>query len=748
MSQENDFRIIIIDDNTTIHQNFIKILTAKEVPPALDILEREILGNSEKAENFIFPTFQIDTASQGEQGIERIKTGLANGKPYALAFVALPLSAGRNGIETIKHIWKLDPNIQVVIYTAASNSSWEATIKQLGIRDNLLILKKPFDTVSIQLIVSALTRKWQLMQETKVCSDSLEESIQERLRSLHTALSLIRATLESSADGILVINNDGKIIDYNKQFVDMWKIPQLMVESKNFELLLNYMINQLKSGHGFEDMIKEANDKDDKIINGLYKFKDKRIFECYTQPQKLDDHIIGRVWSFRDVTKRISLEEKLQKQATHDALTGLPNRILLRDRIQQAILRAERTGSNFGILFFDLDHFKLVNDSLSHQAGDKLLKKISKHLLSAFRAKDTVARLGGDEFILLIEDLDKNKSMVSIVRKLKNIFKEPYKIAKRDIYVTASMGVSLYPQDGKTVNQLLRNADLAMYRSKELGSDQFHFYKRGMNKLASVRLKQEIELMRAIENEEFFLTYQPQFDLISRKMVSIEALIRWEHPQKATVLPKDFIPLAEETGFIVPIGDWVLRTACQQNKDWQNMGLPAMRISVNVASSQLKQPDFVEKIKSILRETGLKAKYLEIEVTENVITANPEVVEVIKNVRKIGVEISLDDFGTGNSSLGYLKKVQFDRLKIDKSFVNSIDFNRENQVIMQAIIDMAQSLNYQVLAEGVENKKQLAFLINKNCQIAQGYYLAKPMTAPELETLLKEKGTEAPVLEK
>ncbi len=566
MSQENDFRIIIIDDNPAIHQDFIKILTTKQETPELDSMEAEIFGDKKVSSNISFPQFHIDTASQGQEGFERIKKELENGKPYALAFVDIRMPPGWDGIETIKHIWALDPTIQIVICTAFSDYTWEETIKELGMSDNLLILKKPFDTVAVRQLASALTKKWQLMQDVRSHTNFLESSIEERTNSLKNALSLSRATLESSADGIFVVNNEGKIVDYNHHFLEMWNIPEDMIQTKDFKIILNHMLIQLKNSLEFQNKIDGFKEKNNQTSNDLYKLKNGQVFEGYSQPHMLEGQIAGRVWSFRDVTKRISLEKKLQKQATHDALTGLPNRVLLVDRIQQAISRANRVGSLFGVLFFDLDRFKLVNDSLSHSVGDKLLQAVADRVLSAFRAEDTIARLGGDEFVMIVADLDKDKSLVGVGEKLVNLFKEPFKISKRDIFITASIGISFYPQDGKTAGELLSNADLAMYRAKELGSNQFQFYTSGMNKLAAVRLKREGELRCAIENKEFFLVYQPQFDLETQKMVSIEALIRWKHPKKGILLPLDFIPLAEETGLIIPIGEWVLRTACQQNK--------------------------------------------------------------------------------------------------------------------------------------------------------------------------------------
>ncbi len=737
MSQEDDFRIIIIDDNPAIHQDFIKILAAKAKTPELNILEGKIFGNANKVEDVGLPHFHIDTASQGQEGVELIQKALGEGRPYALAFVDIRMPPGWNGIETIKHVWALDPNIQVVICTAFSDYTWEDTIKELGMRDNLLILKKPFDTVSVRQLASALTKKWQLVEQARTYTEFLEQNVQERTSSLNNALSLTRATLESSADGILVTNAAGKIIDYNQQLIEMWEIPESLMAHKDFKVLMEYMLNQLKNPSEFQKIILEINKQHENIINKIFKCKDKRVFECYTQPQKLDGQIIGRVWSFRNVTKRFKLEKKLHKQATHDALTGLPNRILLTDRIQQAISGAERAGSIFGVLFFDLDRFKLINDSLSHQAGDQLLQKIAKRLISTFRAEDTISRLGGDEFVMVIVDLEKDRSMANIADKLQGIFKKPFKISNRDVFITVSVGISIYPKDGKTANELLSNADLAMYRAKELGANQFQFSTPEMSKLARIRLEQENELRWAIENKEFFLTYQPQFDLITRELVSVEALIRWKHPTKGIILPLDFIPLAEGIGLIIPIGEWMLRTACQQNKDWQNMGFPKIRVSVNVENHQFMQLDFIEKVKNMLHETGLKSKYLEIEIRESVIIHNPDVMKIIEDLKKLGVEISLDQFGVGNSSLGYLKKIHLDRLKIDESFIQNIDVDRSDEVIIQAIIDIAHSLDYQVLADGVETKKQVKFLITKNCQTAQGYYFSKPISPQEFETMMK-----------
>ncbi|MBY0292087.1 MAG: EAL domain-containing protein [Alphaproteobacteria bacterium] len=736
MSLNKTFRIIVIDDNPSIHQDFIKILTPVEETSSLDSLEEKIFGPQEK-KTISLPQFCIDTATQGQEGLEKIKAALREGNPYALAFVDIRMPPGWDGIETIKHIWKIDPEIQVVICTAYSDYTWEETIEQLGMTDNLLILKKPFDNTAVRQLAAALTKKWELMRSVKEHTELLEKRVEERTTSLRQSLSLTRSTLESSTDGIVVVNNKNKIIDYNQRFVEMWKLPPSIIETKEYDKFLEYVFDQLSSPQQYLKKVNYLNKKREEINIDKIMFKDNRIFEQYTQPQKLEQKTIGRVWSFRDITKRVLLEKKLQTQATHDPLTGLPNRVLLYDRIQQAISEAKRNHNIVGVLFFDLDRFKLINDSLSHEVGDELLKVVAKRLKKCLREVDTIARQGGDEFVIVVQTLKKEKEVEKVAVKLLSIFKKPFRVSKRDIVIGASAGITLYPRDGKTASMLLRNADLAMYRAKVLGGNKFQFYSSEFNKAAMSRMEREIELRQALEKNEFYLCYQPQFNINNKEIIAVEALIRWKHPKHGVLLPMDFIPIAEETGLIVPIGEWVLREACRQNKLWQDNGLPYFRVGVNVASQQLKFSKFVHVIKKIIKEVGLDPQYLEVEVTENVIISNPEIIHMINEISKIGVKIALDDFGTGNSTLANLPKIHVDRLKIDQSFIQNINIENSDELIIQAIIDMSHSLNYEVLAEGVETQKQVDFLKKRKCEFIQGFYFGYPMNNEELEKFIE-----------
>lgn len=412
--------------------------------------------------------------------------------------------------------------------------------------------------------------------------------------------------------------------------------------------------------------------------------------------------------------------------------------MLLLDRIKQAIVNAEQNKNKVGLLFLDLDRFKLINDSFSHEAGDNILKAVSDRLHQTLNSVDTLSRLGGDEFVVVITNVKDEKYLEEISNKIIDVFQQPFNIQGYSVKLTTSIGISIFPKDGANFDLLLRNADSAMYLAKEFGANQFQFYTEELNQKTLKRLEQEAELRTAIEENEFVLYYQPQIDLNAEKLVSVEALIRWRHPTKGIILPLEFIPLAEETGLIFPIGEWVLRTACKQIKEWQNRGLPHIRVAVNITTKQLRLYNLREVILDILEETGLEPQYLELELTENIIINNMDVIKTIHELKKIGVQIVLDDFGTGYSSLNYLRELPVDRLKIDQSYVQNIASNRGDDVIIQAIIAMANNLNMQVLAEGVETQNQLDFLRNQQCGEAQGFYFSKPVSAEECESLLKE----------
>lgn len=431
---------------------------------------------------------------------------------------------------------------------------------------------------------------------------------------------------------------------------------------------------------------------------------------------------------------------ELLHMANHDALTGLPNRNLLRDRVEQAFLMAKRENSNVAILFIDLDRFKNINDSLDHATGDHVISGVAVRLASCLREVDTIARLGGDEFVVVLPETGREESISSVAEKLLRSMDEPITAGEHEFFLTVSIGVAVYPVDGKTLNEVLKNADVAMYRAKHEGRNTFRFYQREMSTQALSRLHLETQLRHALQKNEFTLHYQPQINMETAQIVAVEALLRWQSPN-GMVAPVDFIPLAEETGLIVPIGEWVLETACRQAVVWNEMSKTPLRVAVNLSARQFWQHDIVQMIMDKLQITGCSPYWLELEITESIIMERPEESTIALNtLTQKGITIAIDDFGTGYSSLAYLKRFPIQSLKIDRSFVLDIATDQDDASIVRAIIALAHSMNMQVVAEGVEEESQLLFLRTQECDLVQGYYFHRPQPAVDISRHIEAQG--------
>ena len=716
--------------------------------------------------------------------------------------------------------------------------------------DEYVFSSKTGERVELTLSIAPVLRDGQSAGAVIIGRDIRDRKRAER--EVLQAVTLLQSTLDSTADGILVIGNDGRVVSYNQRFVEMWKIPANLMEVGDDRRVMHEIISQLTSPEEFLRTMRTLASQPEAESFDLLELKDGRRFERYSIGRRVEEIADVRVWSFRDVTARFvaeaalreseiryrllfeqnaagvcvsrlsgeivdcnatfaamlgcnredllgqrmaalfvrpeeseelaqllsgvgtlnsvevelrrsdgaplwvlenivlvgdsmngvvhatvvdisdrkRAEEQIEFHAYHDVLTHLPNRKLFTDRLRQALSRAKRAGKAVAVMFIDLDHFKTINDTLGHTAGDELLLEMASRLRNCVRDDDTVARLGGDEFTIILAELRHPEDALGVAQKILEAVQAPLTIGATPIAPTASIGIALYPNDGADPEALLRNADGAMYRAKEAGRNTYQLCTDEMKKHAMERLSLEARLRVAIRDEQLMLAYQPQINLITGKTVGVEALLRWNDPHHGIVEPATFIPLAEETRLIVPLGEWVLRTACRQTKEWHEQGADGLRVAVNLSARQFQQHDLVQMVRSALDDVGLAPSALELEITETTAMQNADMsVETLHALRAIGVGISIDDFGMGYSSLNYLKRFPITAVKIDRAFVHDLATDEGDAAIVSAVIGMARSLRLRVVAEGVENAAQFAILRTQKCDEAQGYYFSRPASA-------------------
>ena len=557
-------------------------------------------------------------------------------------------------------------------------------------------------------------------------------------RALRSANSVLAATLESTADGILVVDENGQIISFNRRFTEMWNIPPEVLDGRDDVVVIEHVLPQLCDPGAFIAKVNDLYADPEAESHDVFEFIDGRLFERDSLPQRIDGDVVGRVWSFRDVTQDRVLREKLTQQAFHDALTGLANQSLFRDRVEHALARIERTGGSVAVLFIDLDDFKTVNDSLGHPVGDELLVAMSDRLLTCLRPKDTAARLGGDEFAVLIEDLDDEMQATNVAERLVAVLREPVMLESRLVAVGASIGIAFGRQgDDLDGSALLRNADLAMYMAKAQGKSCSRVFLSEMHDAAVERLEVEVHLRGVADRGELVVHYQPIYETGSREVRAVEALVRWQHPERGLLGPGSFIPLAEASGRIDEIGNHVLEESLRQVRRWEHhLGGAAPAVNVNLSPHQLLNRRLPERVRAHLEQSGVRPDRLILEITENALMADPEMATTnLHRLRQIGVRLAVDDFGTGYSSLSHFEKFPIDFLKIDGSFVNNMLIRPESSIV-EAVIQLSHTLGLIPIAEGVESEAQLAALRSYGCDLAQGYFLARPLDADALHELL------------
>lgn len=618
---KQNYRILVIDDNPQIHEDFRKIFAPK-ISTKLDKEEQILFGN--KSEQTKLDHFQLDFAFQGEEALKLVQQSIKLNKPYAVIFVDIRMPPGWDGIETIGKIWEVDADAQTVICTAYSDYSWEDIYKKFGETDRLLILKKPFDSIEVRQFATTLAKKWLLTKQVKKQLDSLQDTVEKKTQDLTASL-----------------------------------------------------------------------------------------------------------------TERKKLEEQISYKNTHDILTGLPNRSLLVRCIQKHLKQLEKhKNKKAAILFFDIDKFKLINESLGRKTADNLLKEFAKRLQKYIRPSDIFARDVGDEFVLYINNFSDQDKFIKAIKRIEAIVKKPFIIDNNNLNITASIGISVYPADGTKAEILLNNADLAMHRVKEKGGNGFQFYTTTMNLKAGERLKLGNDLARALEKKELIVYYQPIYDLKNKKIVGAEALIRWQHPKRGFLRPVEFIPIAEETSLIKPIGAWVIKTALDKLKTWHNKGLKHLTMSINLSPNQFKQGEILKVLKKTLDRSGIDPKHICLELTENLMLQDLEETQtILDELKKIGVSLAIDDFGMGYSNLNYISRLPIDKIKIDKFFMRNLLDDENDKAVVLAILKLAKDLNLKVLSEGVDDIKKLKFLEANGCDECQGYLISKPTDAETCEQI-------------
>jgi diguanylate cyclase (GGDEF)-like protein/PAS domain S-box-containing protein len=764
MNQESLSRILVIDDNSAIHDDFRKILSAERSTGAIEDLESELFGMAPAAPAAKRESYHIDSAYQGQDGHSLVKRSIETGDRYPVAFVDMRMPPGWDGLETIEKLWEVDPDLQVVICTAYSDYSWEDIVAKFGSRDRLLILKKPFDTAEVSQLACALTEKWRLARHAHLKLNQLRAMVDEQTRELEEANRRLMTEVEQrklSEDRYSLAArgaNDG-LWDWDLESGTVYYSPR-------WKAMLGYGEDEV--GDSPDDWKRLIHPDDlSRFVADLEEhfagLRDQLHVELRMRHHDGTDRwmlcrgiavhegegpAVRAAGSLTDITDRKVAEEQLRFEALHDALTGLANRALLSDRLQHALHRAKRDPSyRFAVMIIDLDCFKVINDSLGHLIGDRLLMEIGRRLVACARRVDTIARIprdhvarfGGDEFVMLLEGLRDPIDSVRVAERVHAALAEPFRTDGRTLNTFASIGIATGNPGYERAEEVLRDADAALYQAKGAGKACTRMFDPEMHARAMARWSIEADLRQAIERKELVLHYQPIVD-VEGEIVAMEALVRWTHPTRGFLPPDVFIPIAEETGLIVPLGRWVMREACEQLHAWRTAS-PALGVSVNVSNRQFSSPGFIEDVVAIIAESGVDPSALRVEITETTAMRDTRsTIASLERLRDLGVSIYMDDFGTGYSSLGQLHRMPIDALKIDRDFVAAMDRDHVSESIVEAITALAHAMNLRVIAEGVETEEQAERLRRIGCDHLQGYHFGRPMPAEAVaERLMPRK---------
>ncbi|MEO0013352.1 MAG: hypothetical protein RLZZ535_1741 [Cyanobacteriota bacterium] len=670
--------------------------------------------------------YEIELVDSGAEAIALCAELVAEGIQIPL-IISDQIMPEMMGDELLIKLHALYPDTLKILLTGQANA--DAVGNLVNAAALYRYVTKPWAETDLILTVEEALRRYQ--QEQQLAEQN--QILLEVNHQLASAISLLQATLEATADGILVLNESGNVINYNQKFIDIWGLPNEIELDR--DQILTLILAELTEPYA--NSLKERYAQFNSSQFNSLELKNGKVLECYSQIQQLQEQKMGQVLSFRDVTEHKKAQTIIQHQAFHDSLTNLPNRTLFDRELAKALSHAQQHNQMLAVVFLDLDRFKTINDTLGHAIGDLLLKSVVKRLERCVREKDIIARWGGDEFTLLLPEINCRDDATAIAQRILSALKPGFKLDKHYLHITSSLGIAVFPDDGKDAETLLKNADVALYWVKEKGRNNYQHYALRLNSQAHELLSLENSLHYALARQEFILYYQPIVEVQTNKIVKLEALLRWQHPDLGVVAPDLFIPIAEENGLIVDIGAWALKTACAQTKAWQNMGLSDLIISVNLSARQFYNNDLVKTVKQILRSTELSPNCLELEITETATMRNTKLArQILLDLHQMGISLSMDDFGTGYSSLSYLKDFPFSTIKIDRSFVKDLSFDSSNFAIINAITTLGAGLNLQIIAEGVESEQLKNLLKTLHCKYMQGYLFSLPLAAERATELL------------
>lgn len=738
MTVQANRRILVADDMPAIHADYTRILLPEtaSAEAGLDDVEFALFGTPAKTAAV---DFTVDSAFQGKQALAMVREALRNNTPYAMAFIDMRMPPGMDGVETIEQMWQEDPRLQVVICTAYGDHTWVEVFQRLHARDRLLVLKKPFDPVEVRQLANALTVKWQMTEDANLRMNTLEQSVEERTGELSDAniivqnspIILYRLRGEPSFPLIYISHNITKFGHDPASLMDNPQWADLLIDQADQATVADAMtrvMNKDAQGASIEYYLRTGEGERRWVENRYVPVRDKegRLIE-------IEGIII-------DITERKAAEELLALVAGTDGLTGLANRSMFTERLNQAFAAARRGAIPFALHYIDLDHFKPVNDTLGHGVGDLLLCEVARRLRSCTRETDLVARLGGDEFAVLQGDVKEPANAGVLAAKIGRVLAQPYALNGNEVHFSASIGICPYAVDSAGPDAMLVQADQALYRSKEEGRNQYHFH--------SVHLDQEVQdritfgeaLRRAIEHDELELYYQPQVEVSSGRIAGMEAVVRWNHRQRGLLTASEFIHIAEKTGSIVALGNWVLHQACRQMRLWRDRGMAPPMVAINLSLGQLKNgAELIRDVLAIVARWELEPSDLEFDVTEATLaqvtwTQN----DVLPRLRTLGFRIAIDDFGTEYSSFEYLRAYRVNHLKIAQSMLQSATDDPASAATVRAIIHLARESRIEVIVEGVETEAQRVFLNSTGAgTLAQGFYFSKAVMIAEADCLLR-----------